>query len=194
MAGPALWSFFPTADTQALLPSSLGLDACYLDAPAGFLSRGKWWWLVCRGLTQNLRAGSCSLQAQEAQLSPRTLWLPPNLMALPLRILGHPGPPSLLQHPSSPPRGGRALPHFGDTPGSSPDLPKPQSPSLPPPRLEVVFPEEQVSPAPCDRCWAQSHCAFRGVKAGVDKDECAVSSAGEFWARVGQGRLLGGGR
>lgn len=103
-------------------------------------------------------------------------------------------PPSLLQHPSSPPRGGRALPHFGDTPGSSPDLPKPQSPSLLPPRLEVVFPVEQVSPAPCDRCWAQSHCAFRGVKAGVDKDECAVSSAGEFWARVRQGRLLGGGR
>lgn len=78
VTGLALWPFLPTRDTQALLPSSLGLDACYLDAPAGFLSRGKQWWLVCCGLTQNLGARSCSLQALEARLSPRTLWLPPN--------------------------------------------------------------------------------------------------------------------
>lgn len=123
----------------------------------------------------------------------------PTLMTLPLRILGCPGPPIPAAAPSSPPRGGRALPHFGDTPGSSPDLPKPRSPSAPPPRLEVVFSVErgvrgEVSPAPWDRCLVQSHRAFRGVRAGVDKDERAVSSAGEFRARVGQDRLLGGGR
>ena len=35
--------------------------------------------------------------------------------------------------------------------------------------------------------------AFRGVKAGMDEEERSVSSAGEFRARVRQGRLLGGG-
>lgn len=122
---------------------------------------------VCCGLTQNLGAGSCSLQPPEARLSPRTLRLPPNLHGLASQDPGAPwSPASLLQPPPPappPPRGGRALPHLGDTPGSSPDLPKPQSPSPPPPRLEVVFPTErgvrgEVSPAPCDRCSAQSHC------------------------------------
>lgn len=164
VAGPALWSFLPTMDTQALLPSSLGPGACYLGAPAGFLSRGKRWWLcaVASPRTWGPEVVLCNLRRPDSAQGPSGFL--PTFMALPLRILGRPGPPHpCCSPPPPPPRGGRALPHLGDTPGSSPDLPKPQSPSPPPPRLEVVFPTErgvrgEVSPAPCDRCSAQSHC------------------------------------
>lgn len=55
---------------------------------------------VCCGLTQNLGAGSCSLQTPEARLSPRTLWLPPNLHGLASQDPGAPwSPASLLQPP-----------------------------------------------------------------------------------------------
>lgn len=106
MAGPALWSFFPTADTQALLPSSLGLTLVTWILQLVFSAVGKMaGFLVSCGLTQNLGAGSCSLQAQEAQLSPRTLWLPRNPSWPCLCDPGAPwSPPSLLQHPSSPPQ------------------------------------------------------------------------------------------
>ena len=77
MAGPALWSFLPTMDTGS---------APFQPGP-GLLLPGRSGWFsqlwetvvaVCCGLTQNLGAGSCSLQPPEARLSPRTLRLPPN--------------------------------------------------------------------------------------------------------------------
>lgn len=90
--------FPPTTDTQALLPSSLGLGACYLGAPAGFSQPWEMVVAVCRGPTQNLGAGNCSLQPPEARLSPRTLRLPPNPHGPASQDPGAPwSPASLLQ-------------------------------------------------------------------------------------------------
>lgn len=163
-----------------------------------------WDWMLVTWILQLVFSAVGNSGGLCAVASPRTwgpevvlckLWRPdsaqgpsgflPTLMALPLRILGCPGPPIHAAALSSPPRGGRALPYFGDTPGSSPDLPKPQSPSAPPPRLEVVFSVErgvrgEMSPAPWDRCLAQSHCVFRGVRAGVDRMNVLSPAPGTF--------------